>query len=142
LQGCFYSNNNSAVLREVWKMLPYPEVDWGEDQLWADMVLKAGFQKGYVHDAVVYHSHANDDVTLLKKSISEGEFWARYFGLQLVQNEEASIRGANMRDQLFAKQNAIDESVTTARLHANEITARGRYRGWLNVRDMEHAVSY
>ncbi|MGU3363156.1 glycosyltransferase [Methylobacterium sp. M6A4_1b] len=39
----FYSDNNSAMSREAWKILPYPEVDWGEDQIWAAEALRLGF---------------------------------------------------------------------------------------------------
>jgi hypothetical protein len=30
-----YSDNNSAMARAVWQEIPYPEVEWGEDQVWA-----------------------------------------------------------------------------------------------------------
>lgn len=38
----FYSDNNSAMARSVWKEIPYPEVDWGEDAVWAWGALQAG----------------------------------------------------------------------------------------------------
>jgi hypothetical protein len=33
------------MARAVWQEIPYPEVEWGEDQVWAFEMLKLGFQK-------------------------------------------------------------------------------------------------
>ena len=47
----FYSDNNSCLRKSVWKELPLPCVPYGEDQLWADMIIRHGFEKLYVKDA-------------------------------------------------------------------------------------------
>lgn len=79
----FYSDNNSALRREVWKLIPYPEVEWGEDQIWASEILRAGFSKIYSHDAVVFHSHDLPPAEQVKVGISEGMLFARHFGIRL-----------------------------------------------------------
>lgn len=53
----FYSDNASAMRKSVWETIPYPEVDFAEDQIWAKKMLLAGYKKAYAHKAVVYHSH-------------------------------------------------------------------------------------
>lgn len=53
----FYSDNASAMRKSVWEKIPYPEVDFAEDQIWAKKILLAGYKKAYAHNAVVYHSH-------------------------------------------------------------------------------------
>lgn len=53
----FYSDNSSAMRRDIWEKIPYPEVDFAEDQIWAKKILMAGYKKAYAHNAVVYHSH-------------------------------------------------------------------------------------
>ena len=53
----FYSDNSSCMRRSVWEKYPYPDVDFAEDQAWASMILREGFEKLYVPGAVVYHSH-------------------------------------------------------------------------------------
>jgi rhamnosyltransferase len=32
---CFYSDNSSAMRKSMWKNIPYDDVDFAEDQLWA-----------------------------------------------------------------------------------------------------------
>lgn len=53
----FFSDNNALLRKSVWKIHPYPEVDFSEDQAWAKIVLEAGYKKAYCESAVVYHSH-------------------------------------------------------------------------------------
>ncbi|MGH7960247.1 MAG: glycosyltransferase family 2 protein [Candidatus Binatia bacterium] len=54
----FFSNVSSAIRREVWEKFPLPEVEFGEDQLWAKQVLEAGYKTAYCADSLVYHSHS------------------------------------------------------------------------------------
>ena len=62
----YYSDNNSCLRRSVWKKIPYPEVDYGEDQVWADKIIAAGYQKVYVRTATVLHSHDYDEAENFK----------------------------------------------------------------------------
>lgn len=54
----FFSNTSSVIRRSVWEQIPFPEVDFAEDQAWADQVLKAGYKTAYAADSVVLHSHS------------------------------------------------------------------------------------
>lgn len=53
----FFSNVSSVLRRQVWERFPFPEVEFGEDQLWAKQVLEAGYKTAYCADSLVYHSH-------------------------------------------------------------------------------------
>jgi rhamnosyltransferase len=53
----FFANVSSALRRDVWERLPFPAVEFGEDQLWAKRVLEAGYKTAYCADSLVYHSH-------------------------------------------------------------------------------------
>ena len=53
----FFSDNNSCLRRSVWEKIPYDDVNYAEDQVWAKTILRAGYEKLYVDDARVYHSH-------------------------------------------------------------------------------------
>ena len=44
----YFSDNNSCLRRAVWQQVPYPELDFGEDQAWADRIIRQGYQKVYV----------------------------------------------------------------------------------------------
>ncbi|MGL6056918.1 MAG: glycosyltransferase [Culicoidibacterales bacterium] len=53
----FYSDNSSAMRRSIWEKIPYPEVNFAEDQFWAKKILMYGYKKAYAHNSIVYHSH-------------------------------------------------------------------------------------
>ena len=53
----FYSDNNSCLRKSIWKIVPLPDVVYGEDQLWAREILRRGYKKAYASTAVVRHSH-------------------------------------------------------------------------------------
>jgi rhamnosyltransferase len=54
----FFANTSSVLRRSCWERFPFPEVDFAEDQAWADQVLKAGYKTAYAADSVVLHSHS------------------------------------------------------------------------------------
>ena len=53
----FFSDNNSCLRRSVWEKMPYADVNFAEDQIWARQILEAGYKKIYCPHASVYHSH-------------------------------------------------------------------------------------
>lgn len=126
----FYSDNNSAMSREAWKILPYPEIDWGEDQVWADEMLRLGFQKAYVNDAVVYHSHALDLESHYKTSMTEGRFWGQHFGFDLHPNPKEAIAVMDARDRAYAIQAGVAAKVLKHRQQLNQATVNGREAGY------------
>lgn len=54
---CFFSDNNSCLRRSVWEKIPYDDVNFAEDQIWARKIIEAGYKKLYCPYAAVYHSH-------------------------------------------------------------------------------------
>lgn len=79
----FYSDNNSALRREVWARIPYPDVAFAEDQLWAAKVLRAGYRKAYADDAVVLHSHRFAPSELFRRQFDEARALFQAFGEHL-----------------------------------------------------------
>ena len=53
----FFANTSSVIRHSTWRDVPWPEVEFGEDHLWAKQVLEAGYKTAYCADSVVYHSH-------------------------------------------------------------------------------------
>ena len=41
----FFSDNNALVRRSVWEQIPYPDVDFAEDQIWAQQIIEAGWKR-------------------------------------------------------------------------------------------------
>jgi rhamnosyltransferase len=80
----FFSDNNAALRRAVWERFPYPDVRFGEDQLWAEAILRAGYAKAYVHEAVVYHSHDFSLRAMYRRHREEAAFYRSAFGYRMV----------------------------------------------------------
>jgi len=76
----FFSDNNALIRRAVWEKIPYPEVDFAEDQAWARLIIEAGYSKAYAHNAVVAHSHNYGFIERLQRSFDEGYALQRIFG--------------------------------------------------------------
>ncbi len=79
----FYSDNNSLMRKSVWSSIPYPDVEFAEDQLWARSIIEAGYWKAYAHDAVVYHSHEYSFTEQLRRAFDESRNFRKYFGYKL-----------------------------------------------------------
>jgi glycosyltransferase involved in cell wall biosynthesis len=82
----FYSDNNSCLRKEIWRKYPYPDVDYGEDQLWADKMIQCGYTKVYAHDAIVKHSHLYTELQEFERASVEAYFFKMYFGYDLSQD--------------------------------------------------------
>ncbi|MEI3855874.1 MULTISPECIES: glycosyltransferase family 2 protein [unclassified Ensifer] len=79
----FYSDNNSLMRKSIWERIPYPDVDFAEDQLWAREIIEAGFHKAYAPDAVVYHSHEYTPLDQLRRAFDESLNFSKHFGYRL-----------------------------------------------------------
>lgn len=82
----FFSDNNSLLRRSAWEEVPFPDVNFAEDQAWAKAVIEAGWKKAYSHDAAVLHSHDFNVVERLQRSFDESFSFHRDFGYILVPN--------------------------------------------------------
>jgi len=67
--SAFFSNVNSAVLRECWEQVRFRDVEYSEDQAFARDAMAAGWRKAFAPEAGVLHAH---DYSWL-------EFMRRYF---------------------------------------------------------------
>lgn len=74
----FLSDNNAALRRSVWATIPYRDVEFLEDQLWATDILEAGYAKVYAPDACVRHSHNYPALTVLRRTFDETRYFREY----------------------------------------------------------------
>lgn len=88
----FFSNNNALIRRSVWECIPYPDVAFAEDQIWAQRVIEAGWKKAYCHAAAVYHSHDYRPFDRLRRSFDESLALYRLFGYRLCPGGRALLR--------------------------------------------------
>ncbi|WP_349607973.1 glycosyltransferase family A protein [Cupriavidus sp. DF5525] len=88
----FFSDNNACIRRSVWESIPYPDVDFAEDQIWAKQIIEAGYAKVYVDDAAVFHSHDFGVYETLRRSFDESAAFRRLFGYRLCPTFRAAVR--------------------------------------------------
>jgi rhamnosyltransferase len=79
----FFSDNNACLRKSVWERIPYPDVDFAEDQIWAQQIIEAGYAKAYCDTAAVYHSHDYGVMETLRRSYDESKAFRRLFGYRL-----------------------------------------------------------
>ncbi|HEV7310735.1 glycosyltransferase family 2 protein [Ensifer sp.] len=82
----FYSDNNSLLRKSIWQQIPYPDVEFAEDQIWARRIIEAGYSKAYSPNAIVYHSHDYGFFEQLCRAFDESRNFSKYFGYQLSPN--------------------------------------------------------
>ena len=84
LRQHYFSNVNSCIRRTAWERIPFPELDFGEDQSWAFEVQERGMATGYCASAVVRHSHDYGAATLFGRRYDEARFMRRRFGYAIM----------------------------------------------------------
>jgi rhamnosyltransferase len=108
----FFSDNNALVRRSVWETLPYPDVDFAEDQIWAQKIVEAGFKKAYAHEAVVFHSHDYALGERLQRSFDESYAFYRLFGYVLCADLKSMLRSwvaLNLRDISYVRSEGLQK---------------------------------
>ena len=84
----FYSDNNSCLRKCIWKTLPLPDVVYGEDQLWAQEILRKGYRKAYASTAVVRHSHEYGFRETVLRANTEWHFYNQLLGERLPSSKQ------------------------------------------------------
>ncbi|MEO1660838.1 MAG: glycosyltransferase family 2 protein [Pseudomonadota bacterium] len=90
----YYSDNSSCLRKSVWDEIPYADVDFSEDQLWAKAIVEAGHKKAYAADSVVYHSHDYSLMERFRRSFDEARAFKRLFGYQFCSSRRTMLKQA------------------------------------------------
>jgi glycosyltransferase involved in cell wall biosynthesis len=127
----FYSDNNSALRKSVWQSIPYPEIEFGEDQAWMKIIIAAGYEKVYSQHGTVYHSHDYDYQSQFNRAYEEFTFFKNEFGLMLEKvNKEVmltEIHALNNRDVLYANTHLLTETQLQRQLLLNKAYVLGKF---------------
>jgi rhamnosyltransferase len=67
----FFTDANAALRREAWERVPFRDVGCAEDRALAMDMLRAGYAKAYVPEAVVLHSHDYTTIQQLRRCFDE-----------------------------------------------------------------------
>lgn len=124
----FYSDNNSCLRRSVWQQFPYPVIEYGEDQVWADQIIKAGYKKAYALNAIVYHSHDYNEQETFERSQIEANFFYKQFGYVLLAGQSSYLKtltALNKQDTFYADLNGLSEEELKKQLALNEVRLKG-----------------
>ncbi|SLN69153.1 rhamnosyltransferase WsaF family glycosyltransferase [Roseisalinus antarcticus] len=130
----FYSDNNSAMRRDVWTDIPYAEVDYGEDQVWARDIIEAGYTKLYAPTACVYHSHDYGPEETYKRSKTEGAFFYEHFGYELGGDTPEEIASIVDREQRHFRGWAKKLRLGPEEVEMRMQNIAEKHRGWSDGR--------
>ena len=133
----YYSDNNSCLRRSVWNKVPYPELDYGEDQVWAEKAIQLGYAKVYVPSASVYHSHDYTPTEITARAEIEAFFFASNFGYQYYDHGltfQEQLAAMDNADVAWARENGISNADLDRRLLENKAALYGRARGMERAR--------
>ena len=130
----FYSDNNSCLRKSVWREIPLPCVPFGEDQLWAEAIIRRGYAKVYAKDAVVKHSHHYSPTETYQRSATEAEFFSTCFGHTLHQSRlamDAAISSDCKAASAIAMRNKTNNIANELKHRYQSIIAK--HLGWKNA---------
>lgn len=128
----FYSDNNSCLRRSVWEQIPYPDVDFAEDQIWAQRVVEAGHKKAYAQDAVVTHSHDYSLFERLQRSFDEANAFRVLFGYRLCSTLPRLFKsawGLAKRDWVYGRKAGLNVRATAHQALSAAFLVLGHYLG-------------
>lgn len=72
-----FHNVACAVRASVLRALPFPDVEFGEDEAWARAALESGWRVRYVPEAAVLHAHRYSPKTAFARYKTDAAFHAR-----------------------------------------------------------------
>ncbi|MCF1504913.1 glycosyltransferase [Afifella sp. H1R] len=128
----YYSDNNSCLRRSVWEKIPYRDVPFGEDQLYAEDIVAAGYQKVFAPNAVVYHSHDYDEAETEERSMIEARFFYEHFGYVLMEDAatlEKTLAALNAADTAWGRTHGIGDEEIAYRHKLNKARLKGYLAG-------------
>ena len=128
----FFSDNNSCLRRSVWEQVPYPEVDYGEDQIWADRIIRLGYEKVYAPSATVFHSHDHSLEEAHTRAATEAFFFATAFNYWIYERDRSFAQQlAEMRDghSRWAAAEGVDKQQLEQQLNLDRAILSGRKLG-------------
>ena len=104
----FFSDNNAALRRSVWARIPYRDVEFMEDQMWASDILEAGYIKAYAPRSVVRHSHNYSPLVQARRTFDEARYHREYFDIPDMPGIRRLLRDSLRQTKVDLKQLMAD----------------------------------
>ena len=126
----FYSDNNSAMRRSVWERHPYPEIPYGEDQVWARDIIEEGRVKLYAPTAAVWHSHDYGPKETFARARTESAFFFQHFGYVLGTDDEDEMEAAIARERSVFRHWARCHNIGEDEIDRQIGNIKAKHHGW------------
>ena len=136
----YFSDNNAALRRDIWQDIPYPEVDYGEDQLWARTIIEAGHTKLYAPTAVVLHSHDFSPAEAYARSKTEAAFFFTHFGYEMGEGTDEEVAARSVAAQEEVAKWARSHRLSDEEIALEQDIIDHKYRGWRDGRKAAQAL--
>ena len=137
----YLSDNNACLRRSVWEKIPYREVDYGEDQLWARDIVDAGYAKLYAYHSDVMHSHDYNEIDTFERARTEAEFFLKHFGYDLAPaNQRSEILAINADDESWGIANGLAPAEINQRKLNNAYRIAGLCAG--SIKGLKYGVKF
>jgi glycosyltransferase involved in cell wall biosynthesis len=123
-----FSSRNCCLRRSAWERTQFPDVSYGEDQLWAAGIIEAGGRKIFVPTATVRHSREYSPAETRRRAAARALFLQRNFGESLLDNAMAladQLQRLNERDRQWATAEEFGAETLARRYAQNEARLLG-----------------
>ncbi|MCT7656474.1 hypothetical protein MBH78_21225 [Oceanimonas sp. NS1] len=126
----YYSDNSSCLKKEVWEKIPYRDIKYGEDQVWAYDIIESGYQKLYCPSSIIKHSHDYSAEETYQRSMIDSDYFKYFWGYEIVEKERADeiIKSIIEDEARIGKKNGINQKALDNR---KEII-KSRVNGYLS----------
>jgi hypothetical protein len=128
----FFSNNGSILRRATWEQVPFRDVAFGEDQVWARDALRSGWSINYARHSIVEHlnvfTEAEEEDRAAVVHAWRLKYWAEPRGLPAI---EARVAHELERAHRVVAEYGLDDVDLATEIRA----VRARERGWRRALD-------
>jgi rhamnosyltransferase len=107
-----FNNVASAIRTSVFRKLPFPDVDFGEDTAWATRALGAGWRIRFAPEAAVYHAHRYSPAEAFRRYKVDARFHLEQYGRRVRPSLVSALRGwayEMKRDYWFVRWREFEE---------------------------------
>ncbi|NYT74344.1 glycosyltransferase [Halomonas sp. QX-2] len=87
----YYSDNSSCLRKKVWEKIPYRDVKYGEDQLWAYDITEKGYEKVYSPGSLIKHSHDYLPEESYERSKIDGDYFSYFWNYNVVPDDPEEL---------------------------------------------------
>jgi rhamnosyltransferase len=102
----FFTDANACIARAAWERVPFRKVPYAEDRVLAIDMLRAGWGKAFLPDAVVVHSHDYTSLQELRRCFDEWRALLEIYGWREPAGPGAIVR--KLRGELAATRQVAD----------------------------------